>query len=139
MPRRRANSGLGRKPGYFERLREGTSHDTYNPSVEGYGDAAEWASMFNVRMGFEEASNVRRNSKRGQSDWQVLSEIGGVEVDKNSMWSEIKSAFRKAVMNCHPDRVSQHGKTMGVAEEEFKEVSAAFTMLEDIYRSKGRL
>src|SRR5208337_5655950 len=96
---RKPASPFGRKPGYFEKLAMGTAHDTYDPQAEGYGSEAEWCSTFNVRMGFEEASNVRRNSKRGQTDWQVLSEVGGVHVDENSMWDEVKKAFRKASMN----------------------------------------
>jgi hypothetical protein len=132
-------SNFGRKPGYFEKLKMGTAHDTYDVEKEGLGSEAEWQSTFNVRMGFEEAQNVRKNSKRNQTDWQVLAEFAGIHVDENSMWSEIKSAFRKASMNTHPDRAVQRGDDAAVAEENFKEVQAAFTMLEDIYRSKGRM
>ncbi len=140
MRRRADRSNFGRKPGYFEKLKDGTAHDTYDPSKEGYGGEAEWASMFNVRMGFEEARQYKASSKRKWgSDWSVLAELAGIHIDENSVWSDIKKAFRKASMNTHPDRVSQHGKTVEVAEEEFKCASAAFAMLEDIYRSKGRM
>ena len=140
MGRRKDNSNFGRKPGYFEKLAMGTAHDTYDPAKEGYGSDAEWQSLFNVRMGFEEARNYKAASKRKWgSDWTVLSEIAGVHIDENSVWSEIKSAFRKASMNSHPDRVTQHGKDPAVAEEEFKCASAAFAMLEDIYTVQGRL
>jgi hypothetical protein len=114
----------------------------YNPEVEGYGSASEWASTFNVRMGFEEARGHKASGtkrKEWKSDWDVLSEIAGVYLDENSMWNEIKSAFRRAAMNCHPDRVSQHGKTVEQATEEFKDASAAFAMLEDVYNVQGRL
>lgn len=137
MPRKRSN--FGGKPGYFEKLAMGTSHPTYDPKVEGYGSESEWQSIFNVVMGFEEASNVRKNSKRGQTDWQVLAELSGIHVDESSVWTEIKSAFRKASMNFHPDRVKTTGVDPTVAEENFKEITAAFVMLEDIYRSKGRI
>jgi DnaJ-class molecular chaperone len=136
---KKSKSAFGGKPGYFEKLKMGTSHDTYNPEKEGYGSEAEWCSTFNVRMGFEEASEVRRNSKRGQTDYQILAEFAGVHVDSSSMWSEIRSAFRKASMAQHPDRVTQTGLDPKVAEENFKEISAAFTMLEDVYRKEGRL
>ncbi len=136
----RRKSSFGSKPGYFEKLKMGTAHETYDPAKEGYGSEVEWCSIFNVRMGFEEAKNYKAASKRKWgSDWTVLSEIAGVEVTENSPWSEIKSAFRKASMNSHPDRVTQHGKSPEAAEEEFKCASAAFAMLEDIYRSKGRM
>jgi DnaJ-domain-containing protein 1 len=127
---------------YFTKLRMGTAHETYNPEKEGYGDSREWASMFNVRMGFKEAQEHKAHGTRRASwgsDWSVLGEIAGVHVDENSMWSEIKAAFRKAAMNCHPDRVTQHGKSVEAATAEFKDASAAFAMLEDIYRSKGRI
>lgn len=123
---------------YFSKLRAGTAHPTYKPDEEGYGDAREWASCFNVRMGFKEAQEVRRKSKF-TDEWKVLSEFGNFHVDESSVWDDIKKAFRKATMNTHPDRVTQHGKPVDQAEEEFKEVAAAFTMLEDIYRSKGRI
>lgn len=118
----------------------GSSYPKYDPQVEGYGNAAEWSSIFNVRMGFAEAKEWKSTSKRSWgSDWKVLAEIAGVHIDESSMWDEVKKAFRKAAMNCHPDRVSQHGKTVEAATAEFKDASAAFAMLEDIYRSKGRI
>ena len=129
--------------GYFEKLRAGTAHKTYNPDVEGYGNERQWQSVFNVCMGFEEAQGVKdeaqRKGRKWSSDWDVVGDMAGVHIDENSMWSEIKSAFRKASMNCHPDRAQQHGKTVATATEEFKEVTAAYVMLEDVYRSKGRL
>jgi len=138
---RRASS-FGRKPGYFEKLSMGTAHETYNPDEEGYGSASEWASIFNVRMGFKEAQEHKAHGTRRKSwgsDWAVLSEISGVEVNENSMWNEIKTAFRKAAMNCHPDRTSVHGLSKEEAEAKFNDASAAFAMLEDIYRMKGQL
>ena len=157
MPRRKT---YGRKPGYFEKLAMGTAHATYNPDVEGYGGEAEWQSMFNVRMGFEEAQNFRRDSKSKygtMNEFQLLAEFSGKPVNENSVWGDIRSAFRTASMNTHPDRIINHGKGNFVnsetgeacdqsdskaitqAEFEFKHVSAAFAMLEDIYRSKGRM
>lgn len=165
MGRRAAKSSFGRKPGYFEKLAMGTAHDTYDVEKEGLGSEAEWASTFNVRMGFEEAQGYKAASKRKWgSDWTVLAEIAGLHklnavygstkcgdcglddndpchkyINENSLWDDIKKAFRKAAMNCHPDRVSQHGKTVEAATAEFKDAQAAFAMLEDIYRSKGRM
>jgi len=127
---------------YFAKLKAGTAHPQYNPAEEGYGNPREWASTFNVRMGFKEAQEHRANGtkrKAWTSDWSVLSEIAGVPVTENSMWSEIKSAFRKAAYNCHPDRVTTHGMTKEAAEEKFKDALAAYTMLEDVYRVRGRL
>lgn len=131
---------MARKADFWTRFKNGEAHETYDPRTEGYGNAAEWASIFNVRMGFEEAKEHKASTKRKWgSDWQVLGDIAGVRVDENSMWQEIKNAFRKAAMNCHPDRCSQHGMEVTAAVETFKDASAAYAMLEDIYRSKGRL
>lgn len=115
----------------------GTAHPTYDPQTEGYGSVSEWAATFNVRMGFEDAKAHKAKRKWG-SDWAVIGEIAGVHIDENSMWSEIKSAFRKAAYNCHPDRTHVHGMPKEQAEETFKDVSAAFAMLEDIYTVRGR-
>jgi len=109
----------------------------YNPAKQGYGTPALWRSLFNVRMSADVAYSVRQESKYA-TEYEALSEIAGIHVDENSMWSEIKKAFRKASMNCHPDRVTQHGKGETQAEAEFKEVSAAMVMLEDVYRKQGR-
>ncbi len=64
MPRRATASAFGKKPDYFQRLREGTSHPTYNPREEGYGSASEWASTFNVRMGFKEAQQHKASGTK---------------------------------------------------------------------------
>ena len=140
MGRRASNSEP--KKTYWQKLKEGTSHPTYNPAEEGYGSTFEWAAMFNVRMGFSEAREHKASGtkrKTWRSDWAVLAEIAGVHVDENSMWAEIKSAFRKAAMNCHPDRTAVHGLPKDEADEKFKDASAAFAMLEDIYTVQGRL
>jgi len=142
MARRASTSNFGRKPGYFEKLKMGTAHATYDPDAEGYGSISEWVSTFNVRMGFEEAQAHRASGtkrKTWDSNWAVLGEIAGVHLDENSMWNEIKSAFRKAAMNCHPDRVATHGMTKEQAEDTFKDATAAYRMLEDIYNVQGRL
>jgi DnaJ domain len=111
----------------------------YSPETEGYGTPEQWRSAFHVRMGYEEAKEYQRTSSRHGNNWEVLSEIAGVVVTRSSVWTEIKTAFRRASMNCHPDRVTQHGKSEEVATEEFKSASAAFAMLEHTYRTEGRL
>lgn len=138
----RRSSGFGRKPGYFEKLKMGTSHPTYNPIEEGYGDAHEWASTFNVRMGFSEAKEHKKNGTKRKtwgSDWSVLGELAGIHLDENSMWNAIKAAFRKAALKTHPDRADINGMSKQQAEEQFNDASAAYRMLEDIYTVQGRL
>jgi len=94
----------------------------YNPQVEGYGTPEGWRESFYARMGFEEAQRVVGNGKR--SPRQILN------VGADALWNEIKSAYRKMAMQYHPDRVTQTGLTLAVAEEKFKEVTAAYVMLE---------
>jgi DnaJ domain len=142
MPRRvKSDGSFGRKPTYWEKLKAGTSHPTYDPQVEGYGNPAEWASTFNVRMGFKDAQEYAAHGTRRKwtSNWRVLSEIAGVDITENSMWGEIKSAFRKAAMNCHPDRAAATGRSVEELTEEFKDALAAYKMLEDVYTMQGRL
>ena len=155
----------------------GKSYPKYDPKTEGYGSASEWASTFNVRMGFKEAQEWKaKGTRTWGSDWQVINDIAelhnfagsdkkcstcGVEqnahkspITEKSIWDEVRKAFRVAAMKCHPDRMTEHGKSKIVgtkldsngntvpltqAEEEFKSVSAAYAMLEDIYRSQNRL
>lgn len=125
----------------------GASYKKYNPAAEGYGNELDWCRLFNMAMGFEEAQQFRaEQQKRGRwrDEYAAISEVSGISVDANSMWDEIKKAFRKACMNCHPDRMAQHGKskivdsyenaqgitvTVTQAEDEFKHISAAYTLL----------
>lgn len=107
-------------------------YKTYDPQTEGYGTAAEWRGEFYHRMGFEEASRVKEEAKR-QGTWRseqtIIGEMAGVHLSESSVWTEIKAAFRKAAMNCHPDRSKVHGKSKETAEAEFKQVSAAYAIL----------
>ena len=143
-----ARSAASRKPDYWEKLRTGTAHKQYDPATEGYGSPEEWASVFNVRMDFEEAQGVKTRSKRAWgSDWQVLNDVNGVTpgdpgyVTEESMWAAVKSAFKKAAMKCNFnfDRSNRSDAEVAQAEADFMAVKAAYVMLEDIYRSRNRL
>ena len=48
-------------------------------------------------------------------------------VSRTASESEIKSAYRRAAMKCHPDRCPGDKE----AEERFKKVNEAFTILSD--------
>ena len=126
-------SEFGRKPTYWQKLKAGTAHPTYDPAKEGYGNAWEWDATFQVRMGFKEAQDYKAG--RGwRDDWAMLSKLSGVSLNKDSVWSEIKKAFRAAAKAHHPD--THPGDKQ--AEENFKDASAAYTMLENIYEMEGR-
>ena len=50
-----------------------------------------------------------------------------LEIDKNATQEEIKKAFRKLSLKCHPDK-NQGSKE---AEEKFKEINKAYQILSD--------
>jgi hypothetical protein len=136
---KKSDSTFGRKPGYFEKLKMGTAHPTYDVEKEGLGSRVEWKAAFNVRMGFAEAQAYK--GKRWGSDWKKLADLSGIHLDEKSMWSDVKKAFRKAAManNFNFDRSNKTEAEIKTAEVGFMEAQAAYAMLEDIYRTEGRL
>jgi hypothetical protein len=105
----------------------------YNPDVEGYGNSSEWQSAFYERMGWEEARRVKEEAQaRGtwRSEYRIIGDLAGMSIGENSVWNEIKLAFRKASLNCHPDRMVVNNMTQEEAQEQFKQLSAAYTILE---------
>jgi|SRR5271157_5988996 len=102
----------------------------YNPNVEGYGTPDQWRKSMYERMGFDEAQRVMKNTKR--SAREVLG------VSDSAMWDEIKRAFRRASMDCHPDRCSVHGLDPDDATEKFKQVNAAYVVLEHQQERKAK-
>jgi hypothetical protein len=86
------------------------------------GDARQWSSAFQGRMGFAEAEEIIH----GQDD----TPRGILGVGPKATWAEIKTAYRTKSMLCHPDLCAQHGMTVQAATEAFKKLTAAFTVLE---------
>jgi len=95
------------------------SYKTYDPETEGFGSKEEWKSAFQERMGLKEA----RETLRDRSPRAILG------VSASATWAEITKAFRKRVLEVHPDRC----KTTGLSQEEAhlrsKEVVAAYSIL----------
>jgi len=86
-------------------------YKTYDPEHEGYGSADDWRGEFRERMGLDEAKRrVGTGSPR---------EILGVGL--SATWEEVRRAYRKQVLEHHPDR--------GGSEEAMKRVNAAFAIL----------
>jgi DnaJ-class molecular chaperone len=94
----------------------------YNPDVEGYGDVRQWRGHFYQRMGWEEARRVIEQQER--TPRQILG------VGTAAPWSDIRSAFRKLSMDFHPDRAILNRMTVEAATEAFKQISAAYAVLE---------
>ena len=108
----------------------------YNPEVEGYGTPAQWQQAFYQRMGFEEAQRVRAKAQGNgtwRSEYRIIGEMAGEVLGENSMWGEIKAAFRKAALNCHPDRAKGNGMSEESAKVKFQEVQAAYAILAERY------
>ena len=94
----------------------------YDPKVEGFGNPQEWTESFYARMGFEEAEQILHGDQ--DSPRSILG-VGG-----NATWEDIKKAYRAKAKECHPDLCKFHGLTKEVAEQTFKRLQAAFTVLE---------
>ncbi len=52
-------------------------------------------------------------------------------VSRNATKSDIKKAYRKAALKFHPDRAKNSGLDPKIAEEKFKEISEAYSILSD--------
>jgi DnaJ-class molecular chaperone len=104
-------------------------YKTYDPETEGYGSPAQWRAAFAHRMSQEEAEEVFVGKQYGP--WAVLG------VPEGSPWKVVKSTFRRLSMACHPDRCILNNMTKVEAEEKFKELTAAFTLIDNEYTRKG--
>lgn len=100
----------------------------YDPESEGYGHVGEWRDAFHTRMGFEEAQRVV--SGQGRAPREILG------VSASATWAAVKSAYRKLVLQYHPDRVVHTGVDPKLAEETLKRVNAAYVVLEREGRSR---
>jgi DnaJ-domain-containing protein 1 len=89
----------------------------------GTGSPSQWRKAFRVRMGVDEAKSIIEPLL--VSPHIIL----GVTVNASS--AEIKSAYRRLALACHPDRVLVNGMTKEAAEEQFKILTAAYTLLSD--------
>lgn len=101
----------------FEMAKKGflDGYKTYDTS-KGYGNADEWRSAFDYRMGREEAMGILGE----RSPYDIL----GISEDADKY--EIKKAWRALVLKYHPDR------NPGVDTSAlFREVQAAYEMLRE--------
>jgi len=99
----------------------GGNYKTYDPEAEGYGSPAQWRSAFRKRMSKDEAKEILHGQRR------TAREILGVGA--NASKAEIRSAYRRLSMACHPDCIIINRMTLEEATEQFKILTAAYTEL----------
>lgn len=100
-----------------------SGYKTYAPEVEGYGKPQQWREAFRARMGLDEA----RQTLGARSPEDVLGVAAG------AAWEAIKRAYRQRSFECHPDRAAIHGLAPDVATERFKDLLAAYVLLQAKY------
>ena len=88
-------------------------HPTYDPSVEGYGNAAKWRSIFTERFTIVELNGILK----GRNPRTIL----GVSV--KAAFAECRKAYRTLARVFHPDMPTGD-------EEKFKEIQAAYEAIE---------
>lgn len=91
----------------------------YDPTVDGYGNPDQWKAAFHERMGIEEAQRVV--GTRGPR--QILG------VSATATWDDIVKAYRKRMLEVHPDRIASTGLSPAEALRLTKDVNAAFAVL----------
>ena len=100
--------------------------DGYKTYTGPSGNPREWRAAFAATMGLDEA----RERVGKQSPWQILNVAVG------ATWSQITTAYRKAMIAVHPDRSAFHGLSYEVATERTKIVTAAYTVLKSAHESR---
>jgi len=91
----------------------------YDPSVDGYGNPDQWREAFRARMGLEEAQKVcGTRSARGILGLSPL-----------CTWEEVKAAYKKGMLQYHPDRIASTNISLEEATRKTRELNAAFALL----------
>lgn len=91
------------------------NYPKYDAEKLGYGNPDVWKSIFNQKMGYDEAEEIMSESE--MNPYEVL----GITVD--ATLEEIKKAYRKKSKETHPD------VNPGMDGSAFRLVNAAYIML----------
>ena len=110
------------------------NYKTYDPNVEGFGNAHQWGAAFRFTMSLEDAKErVGKRSPLFILFGETLP-IGWSARTFSDQWSEIKKAWRKLVVEFYPEE--RNGETHG-DNEKFLGVQGAYEVLKDQYERKG--
>ena len=84
-------------------------------------------AFINMRMFDGSDDDERMCQEQSEMDLSCYADLLGISVDADA--NTIKKAFRKQSMQCHPDKAESNGLTVEEAEEKFKALSEAKTVL----------
>jgi len=111
--------------------------DEWTPAMERAGLSGIWEDFRRAYdTAYDDAKRANQNSHQSQDYRQSepvkpqRSPYHVLGVRENAPWSEVKSAYRKAMMNLHPDRVAYTGMNPKMAGMRTQEVNAAYVELE---------
>lgn len=94
-------------------------YETYD-TTRGLGSAKKWRSAFYDRIDKKEAARILKNTE--QSPYELL------ELSLGASKEEIKKAYRKMLMQWHPD-LNQH--RIEEAEQMTKKIIAAYSLISE--------
>lgn len=103
--------------GSFDKLF--ASYKTYDPATEGFGNPDEWKAAFRERVTLGEAHEILR----GKNPRAILG------VSARATKAEITKAWRRKMLEVHPDRIRVTGLSPEQAHRLSKEAVAAYTIL----------
>lgn len=92
-------------------------YKTYD-STEGFGNARKWKKAMQDRMSREDATTLMQ--EQGETPYSILG------VSTSATAAEIKTAYRKAIIQWHPDK---NPDRLTEAEAMSKKIIAAYTLL----------
>lgn len=101
---------------------------TYDPSVEGFGGPHQWRAAFTSAMGLDEATR-----RVGDDSPRAILGLGAYYTEH-----ELKTAYRAQAMACHPDRAVELGRAVADLTEDFKRLTAAYTILAAAFAARRR-
>jgi DnaJ-class molecular chaperone len=104
------------------------NYRTYDPSTEGFGGTRQWRGAFTSAMGLDEAQR-----RVGVDSPHAILGLGACYTEH-----ELKSAYRARALACHPDRAVDLGRTVADLTEQFKRLTAAYTILAARFAARRR-